>query len=170
MCCDWQSIGAGCYKALVEKLLTKSLTDMVGAMPRPLRCCNWVWWPWLCQHTRWKVWLLHMMVMGTEMGCHRSITEDDVYPESGRQSSGWSRSAVVFANKWDDLSYVLNSNNCAENAITDQLLNHGIPACLQWSHTKNPHMTIYKIWALTYIFWGDKKFYGDKDKFLGNKK
>ena len=52
---------------------------------------------WLCQRTRWKVWLLHIMVMGMETGCHRSITEDDVYPESGGQSSGWS--AVVFANK-----------------------------------------------------------------------
>ena len=60
---------------------------------------------------------------------------------------------------------VLNSDHCADGAITDQLYNHGILAYLKWSHTKNLCMTIYKIWALTYIFWGDKKFYGDKDKF-----
>ena len=31
-------------------------------------------------------------------------------------------------------------------------------------------MTIYKIQALTYIFWGDKKFYEDKDIFSGDEK
>ena len=28
MCCDWQSIGAWCYKALVEKLLTDDACDV----------------------------------------------------------------------------------------------------------------------------------------------
>ena len=41
----------------------------------------------------------------------------------------------------------LNSNHCAKGAFMDQLYNDGILACLKWSHTKNPHMTTYKIQA-----------------------
>ena len=42
---------------------------------------------------------------------------------------------------------VSNSDYCAEGAVTDQLYNYGIPACLKWSHTKNLCTTMYKIWA-----------------------
>ena len=111
---------------------------------------------------------MSQMAMGMEAKCHRSITEHDAYPESGRQSGGWS--AFDISNKQDSLQVfqtLITVLGCCHRSI---VYNHGILACLKWSHTKNPCTTIYKIWALTNKFWGEKNFYGDKDKFSDNKK
>ena len=127
--------------------------DNVESMPQPLRRCHRVmcqWWSWLCQCAR-----CHeegVVVMDGDGNWGGMLQK---YHKSVRQSSGW----LTFDNSKNcqNCNCVLNSDNHAEDAITDQLYNHGIPASLKWSHThtqKNPCTTTYKIWALTNKFWG----------------
>ena len=73
------------------------------------------------------------------------------------------RNAVVTTN-------ILNSDYYAERAITDQLYNHGIPACLKWSQTKNPCMTTYKIRAWQINSGETINFMGTRINFRGTKK